>query len=64
MKKSVFTLKLDTELVKKVSTYYIYRSEEYEGNRPVVDGVYIQRHALGSEPPATISLVLEWDERR
>jgi hypothetical protein len=61
MRKAAFTLKLDLELQKKVSAYYIYRSEEYEGKRPVIDGVYIQRHAIGSEPPETLSLVLEWE---
>jgi hypothetical protein len=60
MQKS-FTLKLDDELLKKVTTYYIYRSEEYQGTRPVVDGVYIQRHAIGTEAPRTLSLVLQWD---
>jgi hypothetical protein len=61
MKKLEFTLNLDNELLKKVSTYYIYRSEKYEGNRPIVDGVYIQRNAIGSEPPQIINLVMEWE---
>jgi hypothetical protein len=56
-----FTLKLDEELLKKVTTYYIYRSEEHNGPRPVVDGVYIQRPTIGAEPPKKINLLLEWE---
>lgn len=61
MQKTVFTLRLDDELLKKVTTYYIYRSEQYEGTRPVVDGIYIQRSAIGAEAPKKMNLVLEWE---
>lgn len=60
MKQFRATLKLDKELLAKTSTYYIYRSEEKNGPRPIVDGVYMQRDALGAEPPEEISLLLEW----
>jgi hypothetical protein len=61
MKQMRFNLKLDQEETSKMATYYLYRSEEQEGLRPIVDGVYIQRGTLGAEPPNAMSLVLEWD---
>jgi hypothetical protein len=56
-----FTLKLDQDKTSEMPTYYLYRSEEYGGNRPVVDGVYVQRNTIGPRPPDTMSIVLEWD---
>ena len=53
-----FNLKLDNEHI-KLPTYYLYRSEEYEGNRPIIDGVYIQRGTLGPNPPKDITILLE-----
>ena len=54
-------LKLDKEMLSKTPTYYIYRSEEMAGKRPVLDGIYIQRSAIGSNPPQEISAVFEWE---
>jgi len=43
-------------------TYYLYRSEEYRGQRPVIDGVYVQRDAIGAPaPPEKMSMVLGWE---
>jgi hypothetical protein len=53
-------LKLDKEMLSKTPTYYIYRSEEMSGKRPVLDGIYIQRSAIGSNPPDEIHAVFEW----
>ena len=61
MKQLRFKLKLDQEETSKLATYYLYRSEEQEGFRPIVDGVYFQRGPVGSKPPNAMSLVLEWD---
>jgi len=61
MKQLRFNLKLDQEETSKMATYYLYRSKEQEGLRPIVDGVYIQRGPVGSKPPNAMSLVLEWD---
>ena len=61
MKQLRFNLKLDQEETSKMATDYLYRSKEQEGLRPIVDGVYIQRDPVGSKPPNTMSLVLEWD---
>ncbi len=55
-----FTLRLDSEKTDKMSSYYLYRSEEFQGDRPVVDGVYLQWNAVGSIPPEKMSIVLEW----
>ena len=60
MKELHFNLKLDDENTSKMPTYYLYRSEEQEGGRPIVDGVYIQRQTLGPNPPGEMSLMLEW----
>ena len=53
-------LRLDSEMLKKVPTYYIYRSQEEERGRPIVDGVYIQRETIGVDPPEKMTLLLEW----
>ena len=45
------TLPLDNDMLHKVGGYYIYRSQEEERSRPIVDGVYIQREAIDSNPP-------------
>jgi len=42
MKQLRFNLKLYQEETSRLVTYYLYRSEEQEGLRPIVDGVYIQ----------------------
>ena len=60
MKELHFNLKLDDENTSKMPTYYLYRSEEQEGGRPIVDGVYIQRQTLGPNLPGEMSLMLEW----
>jgi hypothetical protein len=39
--------------------YYLYRSEELIGGRPIIDGVYVQRSELGPTPPQTMSMMLE-----
>jgi len=54
-------LKLDKEMLTRTPTYYIYRSEEKAGTRPVLDGIYIQRGALGPNPPDEINTVFEWE---
>lgn len=54
-------LKLDKEMLTRTPTYYIYRSEEKAGPRPVLDGIYIQRGALGANPPDEINAVFEWE---
>jgi hypothetical protein len=57
-------LKLDTEMLARTPTYYIYRSEEKSGSRPVLDGIYFQRGALGPTPPEEITAVFEWEVSR
>ncbi len=54
-------VRLDHEMLRKVSGYYIYRSDEEEDGRPIIDGVYIQRGAVDGNPPETMSLLLEWE---
>ncbi len=54
------TLVLDRTMLQKVIGYYIYRSEEVEEGRPVVDGLYIQRQIAGNPPPATMKITIEW----
>jgi len=56
-----FLLKLDSNGTQKMPTYYLYRSEELNDGRPIVDGFYVQRSALGSTPPDTLSILLEWN---
>lgn len=53
-------LVLDKEMLSKVSSYYIYRSQEMEGSRPIIDGVYIQYRTVGATPPEHMKLSLEW----
>jgi hypothetical protein len=53
-------LVLDREMLGKVITYYVYRSQEMEGARPIIDGVYIQRGTVGANPPEHMKLSLEW----
>ena len=62
MKQLRFNLKLDDEESSKIPTYYLYRSEEQQGGRPIVDGVYIQRNTLGPQPPKLMNLLLECEE--
>ena len=54
-------LSLDTEILENLPTYYLYRSREERGDRPIVDGVYLQRKTLGVNPPKTMKLLLEWN---
>jgi hypothetical protein len=61
MRRERFTLKLDEEKTDKMPTYYLYRSEEYGEQRPVVDGVYVQRNAVGATPPEMMNMTLEWN---
>jgi hypothetical protein len=53
---------LDREMLPKVISYYIYRSQEQDKGRPIVDGVYIQRESMGRRPPENMTLSLEWIE--
>jgi hypothetical protein len=53
-------LKLDKKLLDTSAKYYIYRSEEQAGTRPVIDGVYIQRSALAPNPPEEMTVSFEW----
>ena len=55
---------LDREQLGKVIGYYMYRSQEMELNRPIIDGVYIQRKQLGETPPESLTLLLEWNEEQ
>lgn len=60
MEKLQLTLILDREMLRKVTGYYIYRSQEEEKDSPIVDGVYIQRETIGENPPKNMTLLLEW----
>jgi hypothetical protein len=51
-----FTLKLDSDKTDKMIAYYLYRSEEFNGDRPIIDGVYVQRSTIGPTPPETLSV--------
>jgi len=51
---------LDKDMLPKLIGYYLYRSEEQEYGRPVIDGVCIQRGKIGEEPPDNMTLSLEW----
>jgi hypothetical protein len=55
-----YGLLLDREMLPKVNNYYIYRSEEQENNRPIIDGVYIQSNELSQKPPKKMTLILKW----
>jgi hypothetical protein len=60
MKQLRFNFKLDDEMLNKLPTYYLYRSQEQERGRPIIDGVYIQRETLGLNPPKDMTMLLEW----
>jgi len=47
-------------MLAKVVGYYIYRNEDENNTKSVVNGIYINREALGLDPPESMSLVLEW----
>ncbi len=53
-------LLLDVDQLMKLDKYYLYRSEETAGGRPLIDGLYVQKQEIGSTPPVRIRLVLEW----
>ena len=61
MKQLRFILRLDRENTGKMPAYYLYRSDESNGGRPIIDGVYIQRNAVGPTPPETMNVLLEAD---
>ena len=52
------TMILDVTMLEKVAGYCVYRSEEIEGDRPIADGLYIQRQVLGTPPPDRMKLTL------
>jgi hypothetical protein len=54
------TLKLDSEKTAAMTAYDLYRREQIQGDRPVVDGLYIQRGYVGPIPPERMSVLLEW----
>ncbi len=54
------TLVLDRTMLEKVAGYFIYRSAEMEEGRPIVDGLYMQRQVVGSPPPATMRITIDW----
>jgi hypothetical protein len=55
------TMRLDHTQLEKVKGYYVYRSEESEGDRPVVDGLYVQRQAIGDRAPESMRVSIGWD---
>ena len=55
-----YTLVYDEEKSDKYENYYQYRSQKYEGNRPIIDGVYIQWQIIGQDPPRNMELKLSW----
>jgi hypothetical protein len=55
------TVRLDYTQLEKVKGYYVYRSEETEGDRPVVDGLYVQRQAVGDQAPESMQISIDWD---
>ena len=51
---------LDEEYERKLAGYYLYRSlEKGHNERPVVDGLYIQRDEIGQSPPLKIKLTID-----
>ncbi len=54
------TLILDKDMLHKVENYYIYRSQEEERGRPIIDGVYVQRETIDINPPENIDISLQW----
>ncbi|MDP1808209.1 MAG: hypothetical protein Q8L35_01580 [Actinomycetota bacterium] len=55
------SISLDRAMLGKVGGYYLYRSQEEQSGRPIIDGVYVQRETIGDVPPATMTLLLEWE---
>jgi len=55
-----YNLVLDEDMLSRVNNYDIYRSQEQEDDRPIIDGDYIQRNELGNRPPEKIILSLKW----
>jgi hypothetical protein len=55
------TMTLDHAMEEKLVGYVMYRSEEMEGDRPVADGLYLQRGVLAAPPPETIRVTIELD---
>jgi hypothetical protein len=56
-----YTLELDTSESEKIMNYFLYRSTEKGINRPLVDGLYIQRSELSENPPKYIKISLQFD---
>ena len=55
-----FTMILDEEYEQKLAGYCLYRSlEKGDNERPLIDGLYIQREEIRQSPPRQISLTLE-----
>ena len=54
------TMIVDRSMLTKVEGYYVYRSQEVENDRPVVDGLYVQRQAIGDEPPEALRVTIDW----
>jgi hypothetical protein len=53
------TLLLDHKMLKKVKSYFIYKSEEEGAGAPVIGGLYILRQVVGSPPPATLRVRID-----
>jgi len=60
MKQLRFTLVRDKDMLRESTKYYLYRSQEEERGRPIVDGVYIQQETIDENPPEKMTLLLEW----
>jgi len=60
MRQFELTVTLDKDMLPKLIGYYLYRSEEFEGKRPIVDGLYVQRDSIGPYPPDSMELTLTW----
>ncbi len=56
------SLVLDIDQLGKLAGYYLYRSEELAGDRPIVDGLYLQKSEIGDRPPMRMRLQLNWEE--
>jgi hypothetical protein len=54
-------MELDRTMLEKVDGYYVYRSQETQDERPVVDGLYLRRSAVGGDPRESIRLSISWD---
>ena len=55
------TMVLDHPMLEKVVGYLVYRGEEIDGDRPIVDGLYLRRGVVGSPPPETMRITLDWE---